>query len=502
TASFYTDLLVAWVVGLVGWGLGLVVVWYLRLARREGLRRHRQARRAAAQRLVVVVLLAIGARYAMLPLDVPARWAEAGTGLAPLFDPTYLASTIGGGIFRSIGDLLLTGLWAGGLAVVLGILARNYRPRADALSELPKALRNYAPEEPHAAHFLGILVGLVAGSLGGVVALASVVRRAVLDSTLDFFSRTGLLPEPLVLGVLCGLFLLMAAGILVGIGSTWIALRRLLHRRPRRWPRGIGLVIGTVLFGGGIAALYLGTDVQSFVPLPYTLGILGGLGGGAVYGLVGTRKGDEVLTLRGLLCGLFAVTVLLYPLLYTGMDAKRQGHMVDAALSFKEGEDPRGLYSMRQVLRSASETLVPALHPDPAEPAQIDSIATRLLRQSLLSSLDTYEVRLSVLGSDGTVRRKYAAGGQVLEKRPDRTVRNAYAALRPVYERSPGAVIEQLSLEAMARPSGQSRFQYAGLLGAPPGADSVNTWILLRIEPKSLLPGTGFGVSRVLLPDG
>ena len=502
TASFYTDLLVAWVVGLVGWGLSLVVLWYLRLARREGLRRHRRARKAAAQRLVVVALLATGTRYAMLSLDVPARWAGAGTGLAPLFDPTYLASTIGGGIFRSIGDLLLTGLWAGGLAVALGILARHYRPRADALSELPTALRTYAPKEPHAAHFLGILVGLVAGSLGGIVALASVVRRAVLDSTLDFFSRTGLLPEPLVLGVLCGLFLLMAAGILVGVGSTWIALRRLLHRRPRRWPRGIGLVLGTVLFGGGVTALYLGTDVQSLVSLPYTLGILGGLGGGAVYGLVGTRKGDEILTLRGLLGGLFAVTVLLYPLLYAGMDAKRQEHMVDAALSFEEGEDPRVLYSMRQVLRSAPETLAPPLQSGPPESARIDSTATQLVRQSLLSSLDTYEVRLSMLGGDGVVRRQYTSDGRVQEKRFDRTVRDVFAALRPVYERSPGAVVEQLSREATARPSEQSRFQYAGLLGVPPGADSVDTWILLRIEPKSLLPGTGFGVSRVLLPNG
>ena len=117
TASFYTDLLVAWVVGLIGWGLVLVVGWYLRLTRREGLRRHRRARRAALWRLAVVALLAIGARYAILFLNVPARWSVFGMGGASLFDPTYFASTLGGGILRSIGDLLLTGLWAAGLAV-------------------------------------------------------------------------------------------------------------------------------------------------------------------------------------------------------------------------------------------------------------------------------------------------------------------------------------------------------------------------------------------------
>ncbi len=503
TASFYTDLLVAWIVGLVGWGLALVAAWYLRLARREGLRRHWEARRAAAARLAVVTVLAVGARYAMLEFDVPARWAVPSTGLAPLFDPTYLASTIGGGVFRSIGDLLLTGLWAGGLAVGLVYLARHYRPRVDALSELPKALRTYSPQDPGAVSFLGTLVGLVVGSLGGIVALAFVVRRAVLDSTLDFFSRTGLLPEPLVLGVLCGLFLLVTAAVLGGMGGAWVALRRLLHHRPLRWPRGIGLVLGTALFGVGISALYLGTDVQTIVSPPYMLGILGGVGGIATYGLVGTRDGGEVLTLRGLMGGLFAVTVLLYPLLYAGMDAKRQEHMVNAALSFEQGEDPRVLYSMRQVLRSASEALAPPLRASaPESNARLDSVATQLVRQSLLASLATYEVRLSVLRSDGTVRRQYTPNGRVRGKLSDRAARNAFAALRPVYDRSPGSVVKQLPREATVRPSEKSRFQYAGLLGLPPDADSVEAWVMLRIEPQSLFPGTGFGVSRVLLPGG
>ena len=504
TASFYTNLLVVGIVGLLGWGLVLVVGWYLRLARREGLRRHRKARQAALRRLAVVGLLAVGVRYAFLYLDVPARWAAFGTGVAPLFDPTYFASTLGGGILRSIGDLLLTGLWAGGLAVAVVFLARHYRPRADALSELPAALRAWSPRAPSAGRFLGTLVGLVGGSLGGLVVLALVVRRAVLDSTLDFFSRTGLLPEPLVLGVLCGLFLLVAAGVLLGIGGTWITIHRLLRHRPRSWPRGIGLVLGTALFGGGIVGLYLGTDVQTLVSLPYMLGALVGVGGVATYGLISEeREGTEALTLRGLLGGLFAVTLLLYPLLYAGMDAKRQEHMVDAALSFEQGQDPRVLYSIRQVLRSASEALPDSLQAeDPEASPRIDSTATQLVRQSLLSSLATYEVRLSLLGADGAVHRQYTPDGRVRVARSDRAARRAFEALRPAYERTLGPVIEQLPQEATVRPSERSRFQYAGLLGLPPGADSVETWVLVRIEPQSLLPGTGYGVSRVLLPDG
>jgi signal transduction histidine kinase len=502
TASFYTDLLVAWGAGLLGWALVLAARWYLRLARRSALRRHRRARRAAAGRFGAVALLAVAVRYALLLLDIPGRWATSGTGLAPLFDPTYFASTLGGGIFRSIGDLLLTGGWAGGLAVGGVVLARHYRPRAKALSHLPAALRSWEPQAPHAGWFLGTLVGLVGGSLGGIVMLAFVVRRAVLDSTLDFFSRTGLLPEPLVLGVLCGLFLLVTAGALAGIGGTWVAVNRLLRHRPRGWPRGIELVVGTVLFGGSLVGLYLGTNVQALVPLAYVLAALAGIGAGAVYGLVGAREADEVLTLRGLLGGLFAVTLLLYPLLYAGMDAKRQEHMVDAARSFEQGQDPRVLYSIRQVLRTAAGTLPATAEAGEASPARVDSIATRLVRQSLLSSLAAYDVRLSLLGGDGTVRRQYTPGGRVQGAPSDRAARQAFAALRPDYRRVPGPVIEQLPPEAIVRPADRSRFQYAGLLGIPPEADSASAWVLVRIEPQSLLPGTGYGVSRVLLPDG
>ncbi|MFB6273237.1 MAG: histidine kinase, partial [Salinibacter sp.] len=503
TASFYNDLLAAGVVGLIGWGLVLAVVWFLRLARRDGLWRHPEARRAAGRRLIVVALIAVGARYAILLLHVPARWAVSGTGIAPLFDPTYFASTLGGGILRSIGDLLLTGLWGGGLAVGLMYLARHYRPRAATLSDLPTAFRNWGPRIPHVGHYLGTLVGLVVGSLGGVVALALVVRRAVLDSTLGFFSRTGLLPEPLVLGVLCGLFLLVAAGILAGIGGTWGAIHRLLRHRPRDWPRGVSLVFGTVLFGGGIAALYLTTEVERVVSLPYMLVLLTSVGTGAIYGLVGDWEGGETLTLRGLLSGLFAVTLLLYPLLYAGMDAKRQEHMVDAARTFERGQDPRVLYSIRQVLRSSSQALAPVLGSDePASQARIDSIATRLVRQSLLASLTTYEVRLSVLGPEGTLRTQYTTDGRVQKASLSRAERAVFTSLRAVYGRTPGPVVDQLAQSGPVASTTESRFQYAGLLGLPPGRDSVAAWVLLRVEPQSLLPGSGIGGSPVLLPNG
>jgi signal transduction histidine kinase len=503
TASFYTDLLVGWAVLLIGWGLGGVVVWYVRLARRTGLRRHRGARVAAVGRLAVVVLLAVAARYTLLWLEVPGRWVAPGDLLAPLFDPTYFATTIGGGIFRSIGDLLLTGLWAGGIATGTVYLARHYRPRADAVTEFSAALQSDPPQYPHAGRYLSTFVLLAGASIGGVVVLAHVVRRAVLDSTLDFFSRTGLLPEPLVLGVLCGLFLLVAASVLVGIAGTWMALRRFLIHRPRQWPRGIGLVIGTGLFGACLTTLYLGTNTHAIVSLAYMLGALGGVGALSLYGLVETSGGKKVFTLRGLLGAVFAVTLLLYPLLYTGMDAKRREHMVDAVRSFERGQDPRVLYSIQRVLRSASETLAPRLQAGGSDVGpQIDSVATRLVRQSLLASLATYEVRLSVLGNDGQVRRRYAPAGRVERSLPDRAARRAYAALRPLHEQHPGPTVRKLPRTTTERSAGRGHTQYGGLLSVSAPSKSAETWVLVQIESQSLLPGAGFGVPRVLLPEG
>ncbi|MFB6098362.1 MAG: PAS domain-containing sensor histidine kinase, partial [Salinibacter sp.] len=80
--------------------------------------------------------------------------------------------------------------------------------------------------------------------------------------------------------------------------------------------------------------------------------------------------------------------------------------------------------------------------------------------------------------------------------------KTTFRALRSVYERNPGPVIKQLSREVPVQAARRSRFHYAGLLGLPPGQTPPEGWVLVRVEPQSMLPGTGIGVSRVLLPNG
>ncbi len=503
TAVFYDHLLAGWATLLFGWVMWGGGRWYLRIASRPGAFRHVRGRSAAAGRFAVLAGLWVGGRYLLLFLDVPARWLQSVDTLSVLFDPTRFASTIGGGVLRSIGDLFLTGGWAIVLAAGTLHVALRYRPRAASAGDLLERFRAHTPRRPSVSRFLAVVVGGTVLSLSVVLGLAYVVRRAVLDSTLDFFSRTGILPEPLILVVLSALVLLVVAVLLVGTAGTWIGLRMGLRYRPR-WPSGLVVAIVVALFAAGVAVLYLSTDVQTLVPFPYPVGLMGIVGAAAGYGMVGRNGGAEVLTVRGLLLSLFVVTLLLYPLLYAGMDAQRRERMVEAAQSFEEGYDPRVLYSIRQVLRAADEELGAVWGgTEEGEGASVDSVATRLVRRSLLASLTTYEVSFTLLDADGTIRRRYGTGGAQPDRPGPRHVdETVFQLLRQLHERqlSPGPVVDRFTGErGVVRAEG--RFQYVGLHRLGHGEEGLG-WVLLRAEPRSILPGTGGGVPRVLLPDG
>ena len=504
TVEVYNDVLAAVLMLLLGWGLVVAVLWYRRLATRPGIARCPKALTAATGRFLAVAGLWVAARYVLLRLDIPARWLDGIDPFSMLFNPTRLASPLGGGVFRSVGDLFLTGGWAVVLAVGLLHLARRYRLQVSTWTGLLRVLRTHPSRVPSAPRLVATCLALIGVSIAGIVALAYVVRRAVLDSTLDFFARTGLLPEPLVLVVLCALFLLVVAIVLGGVALSWIGHRLMARYRPPHWARGIVPVLLVSLLGVGIGGVYLGTSVGSIVPFPYPLAVMAVVTIAAIYGLVGERAMRESLTLRGLLFSLFMLTLLLYPLLYAGMDAQRRERMVEAARSFEAGYDPRVLYSIRQVLRAAESEMSPLLDGRRVAWAEVDSMATGLVRRSLLASLTTYEVSLSVLDSGGDLRRYYTAAGREGRATVPEASQLAFTVLRPIYELRPTgeAVIERLSGRERGLRTAANASQYVGLIGVRDAEGTIAHWVLLRAEPRSLLPGTGPGVPRVLLPDG
>ncbi|MDX1548087.1 MAG: hypothetical protein R3247_13910, partial [Rhodothermales bacterium] len=181
-------------------------------------------RRPAASRLAVVAGAWVGTRFALLALGVPGRWQGGKAPLAPLFDPSHLASTFGGGVMRSTGDLLISAAFLLALAfAVLGFAARR-RPR------WPGVWHEARRSRRRLAGFAARL-GLVTVAVALLTLLpAAVARHAILDSTLDFFTREGLFPRPLVLIVYCALLLTTLAVLVLAVASAWLAFAR--------WGRG------------------------------------------------------------------------------------------------------------------------------------------------------------------------------------------------------------------------------------------------------------------------
>ena len=533
TEAPYNDAIALGVALLFLWAAAGAWVWYAGLARRDGAGTRTRARRAILGRFAAGALIWWSARYAFLELDVPARFQPEEGLFAPLFDPSHLASTFGFGLMRSTGDLLLTAAFGVLFAVAFMHLAARFRLQAPSLTDLAERVQTTRPQHPSSYRFLATLLGTVGFLLAALFFLAAFVRRAVLDSTLDFFSRTGLLPQPLVLVVLCALFLLVVATVLISVAMLWISLRMLVRYRPVWWARGMPILSVAVTVALTVAVVYLTTPAWGAVPLPVTLLFLGIVAGVAAWGLVWSHEGFGQLTLRTLLPAILVLTLLLYPMLYNGMDTQRREHMTEAASSFEAGRDPRVVFSIEQILGAAGHDLGPLLDRDGARrtPA-IDSVATRLMRRSLLASLTNYEASFTLFDADGTPLRRYtAAGVQTRRTTPSAADRAAFERLRSAYQVQNRVVplVEQLRSEQLNDRS-SATFQYAGLVAFPdttgsaaeasdaegeaeedaegPGAEGPGEtsgpayWGLLRADPRSLLPGTGGGVPRVLLPDG
>jgi signal transduction histidine kinase len=360
-------------------------------------------------------------------------------------------------------------------------------------------------------------------------------RRAVLDSTFDFFARTGLLPRPLVLVVFCALLLGAGAVLLATAGLAAAGRWGAMRYAPRRWkrPRWIaaGLLAVAAPLAAGSALLWEGTSAPTAYLLPLAISAAAVLL--VRLGLLQHDERFELMTLRRLLPAVLVLAFLLYPLLYGGMHARRQARLSDAAEAFAEGGDPRLPFAVDQVLQEARRT--PALRtlladasaaaPSPAAlspAASFDSLGASLLRGSLLPSLGAYDVHLIVFDSTGRAVGRYtpsaAGSGGTPHRDPELGVlRNMYRA-----QGRPGAMVEPLT-----GTRAPERFQYVGLAPiAPPPADSsapgvvlgggpavtlpatsADTtapagWLVVRAAPQAFRPEAGTPFPRALLPEG
>jgi signal transduction histidine kinase len=452
--------------------------------------------------MAAVAASLVATRYGALALELPARWMPAGSKAATLFDPAHLASGIGAGLMRSIGDLLLTGSMVAMLGMILFLLGLRYRlPVAWRDAWARRHTLSISPVQAIACTSAATIVLTITG-LGAALAVAHVIKHAVLDSTLNFFARTGLLPDPLIL-IVFGSLTLLIAGLFLGLVALWwMATRIVLLAWPSAYrPAALAALVGG---SGGLAATALFTWVGSLDAIApvVSVGLLLGAGGIAFFGRQWPKGGQTKLTVQRLLPAAVVLAAVLYALLYVGMDEQRRSRMAEAAQSFSEGRNPRLLFALQQIVEGVRADLS-RWQPESITADSLDAIATDALRSSLLTSLSPYESRLVLLDSVGTPQAQYATPGV----RPERVRQTSedeiiFRRMKTLYTIRGGTAPVVTPLPDDIRPDlrSSSSVEYVGLQRLQ-GPGPLH-WAMVRIEPRAGLVSSGSDIPRVFLPDG
>jgi two-component system, NtrC family, nitrogen regulation sensor histidine kinase NtrY len=509
----YNDVLAFWLTMLLFWLMAGLWLWYRSAVPVSSV--ERMGRTGTGRLAFRFVLLGAGwwaVRFALLHGNVPARWQSQKAPLAPLFDPSHLASAVGDGLFRSSGDLLITSVFAAVFAaVLLDFVAILRRPGREAL--LRDTVRKEQAQKSLLLRFAGLAVLSTLIVTGLAYGLAFVSHRMILDSTIDYFARTGLVPEQperLILVVFCALLLLTLATVLVILAALWPVVPASMALRRSRWP----LVMVAALYAGAVAILftllYTLTPIGDVLPWPVALLFLVA---GITLVLAGRFRQTgvlELLTLRGLLLAVFLTGMLLYPIFYGGMDARRRMQMVDSSESFGERQDPRVLFAIEQVLEQARsgrgsvrllELLSGRTAPDILRP-QLDSLSGELLRNSFLFSLGSYDVSVSILDTQGNLLGRYYEADRVpaASAALDQMDATEFEIIQAMYaeQGSSGMMIEQITGRLQ-----RDRFQYIGIVPITDEESGRRVgWVMSRVESQTLLQYNETPFPRVLLPSG
>ncbi len=448
--------------------------------------------------LVLTVMLC-GMRFVLLVIDAPARWQRAKAPFAPLFDPIHFASDFGGGIMRSMGDMFTTAV----MCALFAIFLLRYAKQSGRLIAAKKI------EWPFSLRLILLVVVTIAASLvilGLTHLLAIVVNHAVLDSTLDYFARTGLLPDKLIFFVFFTMMLTTITIITITLSVAWFAAQFMLSLWPAAWPRA-QLWIGTGMVALLVLWLYL-AKLTAVVSIPWVvgLGFLMASWGGVIFVCERPEGIRDWMHFRAALLGIMLLTIPLYLLLYQAMDTQLRNRMVEAAGSFDTGKDPRVIFAIEQVLTNAREdnilqnTLLYGKNSS-RQRAVMDTLAENLYRGSTLVSLGTYDVSLTFFDSTASPVGRFMEEEATQNLRTiDREDALEFVLLRSMLEESGE---DSMLVEQVTGRREPDRFQYEGL-GPIVHADSLRRvgWVMARVEPKTLLRDEGKLFPKVLLPTG
>ena len=336
TAVLPNHLMALWTALFLFWTLGGIWRLYRRELRRLQAKPSRNRRWAAFGGFAIFTVYLWSIRFILLEMNVPSRWQQGKTPLAPLFDPAHLSSGLFGGVLGSTGELSITVLF-------LVAFSGAFLEWAGALQSARD--RPFRPRRTSWAVFAGVAAACT-GILAGLLFLPTLVARHVaLYSTFDFFAKGALIPDLHLLVVFCSLVLMQIGAILLAAGVTWMAVTEALHRLPpKRSPWTFGIVTGFSV-AAPVATVYMLTPIGTVLPLAVLGYMLV-----AVFGLVRLTilrpvRLTNLITLRNVFPLVFLVTFLLYPMFYQGMDASRHVRMIAAAETFAQGGGPRASFA-------------------------------------------------------------------------------------------------------------------------------------------------------------
>ena len=433
-------------------------------------------------------------RYIFKALQVPSRWQRDKDPLSPLFDPSHFASDALGGLIQTMGDLFTTAVFLFVFSFALLHFAFGYL-RAN-------TARQVLSSPYFAFGWRALLYGSLAGiTLLGVTHLFEIVTyHSVMDSTLDYFERSGIWPDRLVLFVFCSLLLGTIGLLLAGGAVIYLAFERCNKARPSGLPFIITPLVMALISLILIRVLYPFWWSEQGVPWLSTI-VFWGVGI-FIAALVWDRyrKKLSVMNLRTVLITMLLLALPLYLFLFQGLERQQRLRMEQAVASFDPGSDPRVVFSIRQVLDNAkadtslSGNLLRGLPPRSMQ-AFLDTKAEALIQGSALSTLGSYDVSLGILDSLEFIRGQYRTGDS---PRYSRAVdQDEYQMLVLMFmEQDSGAVFidQTTSLET-------DRFLYSGVVPLENAdADQPAGWVVLQAEPKSLLYDESALFPRVLLP--
>lgn len=325
-------LMALWTALFLFWTMGGIWLLYRRELRRLQAKPDRTRWRAAVGGFAACAVYWWAIRFILLEMDVPSRWQQGKTPLAPLFDPAHLSSGLFGGLLGATGELLISILFlvafSGAFLEWVGALQRG----RDWL---------FRPRRVSRVVFSGVAAACT-GILAGLLFLPALVARHVaLHSSFDFFAKGGLIPDLHLLVVFCSLVLMQIGAILLAAGVAWMAVTEALQRLPsRKFSWTLGIVTGFSL-AAPVAAAYMLTPIGTVLPLTILGYMLAAVLGLVCLAMLRSVRPMNLIMLRNLFPLVFLVTFLLYPMFYMGLDASRHARMIEAAEAFAQGEGPR-----------------------------------------------------------------------------------------------------------------------------------------------------------------